>query len=332
MVTYLQPLILEMMTLSDTYHVPIMADQVIKLLKPENCRIAVDGTLGGGGHAIRMLQRMPEGATLYGIDRDPEAIEAATARINAELDNTSGKSFIPIRGNFFDMKKLLEARGVYKVDAVLLDLGVSSRQFDAENRGFSYRYPNAQLDMRMDTDANFTAKDLVNTYSEDELCRVFRDYGEERYARQIARNIVRWREKKLIETTGELEAIVKASLPEKILKTKGHPCRTVFQAIRIEVNGELDGLEGAVESAVDILNTDGRIAVITFHSLEDRILKTLFKRLQNPCTCDPKAPICTCGKVPTVEPLTKKPIIADEAELERNPRARSAKLRAVRKL
>ncbi|MEA4971198.1 MAG: 16S rRNA (cytosine(1402)-N(4))-methyltransferase RsmH [Candidatus Pelethousia sp.] len=308
-------------------HTPIMVEQVLSLLEPQRGGVFVDGTLGGGGHAQAVLSLLPPGAKLYGVDRDAAAIAAATERLTP-----FGARFIPLRGNFFRMAELLREQGETGVDGILLDLGVSSHQLDTPERGFSY-HDDAPLDMRMDASAPLSAYDVVNGYSADDLCRIIRDYGEERYASRVARAIVRARETQgPITGTVRLAQIVKSAIPAANRREGPHPARRTFQALRIEVNGELEGLEAAIESAHNLLRSGGRMAVITFHSLEDRIVKQAFRRFENPCTCDPRAPICTCGRRPTVRILTKKPIEAGEAELNENPRARSAKLRAIEKL
>ena len=288
--------------------------------------VFVDGTLGGGGHAEAVLERLPEDGRLYGIDRDGAAIAAASARLAR-----FGEAFTAIRGNFFDMKRLLAAQGVTEVDGILLDLGVSSYQLDTPQRGFSY-HEDAPLDMRMDPSAPLSAYDVVNGYPAEELTRIIREYGEERYASRVANAIVREREKAPLNSTVRLAEIVKLALPAPARREAQHPARRTFQALRIEVNGELEGLSAALNDAHDLLRSGGVLAVITFHSLEDRIAKQAFKTFEHPCTCDPHAPVCTCGKTPTAKVLTKKPIVADEAELQQNPRARSAKLRAIQKL
>ncbi len=308
-------------------HTPIMVEQVLALLEPRRGGVFVDGTLGGGGHAQAVLSLLPPGAKLYGIDRDAAAIAAATERLKP-----FGARFIPLRGNFHRMAELLREQDETGADGILLDLGVSSHQLDTPERGFSY-HDDAPLDMRMDTSALLSAYDVINGYSAEDLFRVIRDYGEERYASRVARAIVRARETQgPIAGTVRLAEIVKSAIPAANRREGPHPARRTFQALRIEVNGELEGLEAAIESAHNLLRSGGRMAVITFHSLEDRIVKQAFKRFENPCTCDPRAPICTCGRRPTVCILTKKPIEAGEAELCENPRARSAKLRAIEKL
>lgn len=308
------------------HHIPILRETVVSLLNPMRGGVFVDGTLGSGGHAEAVLERLPEGGRLYGIDRDGAAIAAASARLAR-----FGEAFTAIRGNFFDMKRLLAAQDVTEVDGILLDLGVSSHQLDTPQRGFSY-HEDAPLDMRMDPSAPLSAYDVVNGYPAEDLARIIREYGEERYASRVANAIVREREKAPLNSTVRLAEIVKLALPAPARREAQHPARRTFQALRIEVNGELEGLSAALNDAHDLLRSGGVLAVITFHSLEDRIAKQAFKTFEHPCTCDPHAPVCTCGKTPTAKVLTKKPIVADEAELQQNPRARSAKLRAIQKL
>ena len=312
--------------MSGFHHIPILRDTVVSLLAPQRGGTFVDGTLGGGGHAEAVLERLPEGGRLYGIDRDGAAIEAASLRLAR-----FGEAFTAIRGNFFDMKRLLAGQGVMEADGILLDLGVSSHQLDTPERGFSY-HEDAPLDMRMDPSAPLSAYDVVNGYPAEALARIIREYGEERYAMRVANAIVREREKAPLDSTVRLAEIVKRAMPAPARREQQHPARRTFQALRIEVNGELAGLSDALTDAHDLLRSGGMFAVITFHSLEDRIVKQAFKTFENPCTCDPRAPICTCGKKPTARMLTKKPIVAEEAELKENPRARSAKLRAIQKL
>ncbi len=307
-------------------HIPVMLNEVIHYLQPERGGVFVDGTLGGGGHSEAILKHLPSGSHLYGIDRDPEALEAATSRLAAFQDR-----FTPIHGNFFDMPALLRQFDINHADGIILDFGVSSHQLDTPDRGFSYR-EDAPLDMRMDQTAPFSARDLVNSYSYEQLCRILWDYGEERYAARIADRIVRERAVRPIETTVQLMDIVYAAMPKKGRAEQQHPARRTFQAIRIEVNGELDGLSDAIERAHDLLNPKGRLVILTFHSLEDRIVKLTFRKFEHPCTCPPKAPVCVCGKKPTAVILTKKPVTLGEEELKNNPRASSSKLRAIEKL
>jgi 16S rRNA (cytosine1402-N4)-methyltransferase len=304
-------------------HTPIMVSDVLELMKPERGGIFVDGTLGGGGHAQAVLERLGDRGMLCGIDRDDDALRAASARLSR-----FGDRFVPIKGNFFDMKQLLLSRGITKVDGILLDLGVSSYQLDAAERGFSYRHE-APLDMRMDQSAPLSAKIVVNEWPEEELRRIFWEYGEEKFSGRIAQRIAERRKTKPIETTTELAELIKGAIPAKFKNEPQHPARRCFQAIRIAVNGELDGLNDAVRSAHDLLNPGGRLAIITFHSLEDRIVKNAFRSFENPCTCPKSAPVCICGKKPTAKVLTRHPIVASEQEQKENSRSTSAKLRAI---
>ena len=305
------------------HHVPIMVSEVLALLEPARGGIFVDGTLGGGGHAEAVLSAMPETGRLFGIDRDDEALRAAGARLSR-----FGDRFTAIKGNFFDMKSLLKDYGVEKVDGILLDLGVSSHQLDAAERGFSYK-AEAPLDMRMDRSAPLTARTVVNTWSEAELKRIFYEYGEEKFSAKIAARIVERRREQPIETTTELAELIKGAIPAKFRNEPQHPARRCFQAIRIAVNGELDGLHDAIQAAHDLLNPGGRLAILTFHSLEDRIVKNAFRTFENPCTCPKSAPVCICGKKPTAKVLTRHPLVASEQEQKENSRATSAKLRAI---
>ncbi len=305
------------------HHVPIMVSEVLELLEPARGGIFVDGTLGGGGHAEAVLSALPEGGRLFGIDRDDEALRAAGARLAR-----FGDRFTAIKGNFFDMKRLLSEYGIYRVDGILLDLGVSSHQLDAAERGFSYK-AEAPLDMRMDQSAPLTARTVVNEWSEAELKRIFWEYGEERFSGKIANRIVERRKESPIETTTELAELIRGAIPAKFRNEPQHPARRCFQAIRIAVNGELDGLNDAIRAAHDLLNPGGRLAILTFHSLEDRIVKNAFRTFENPCTCPKSAPVCICGKKPTAKVLTRHPLIASEQEQKENSRATSAKLRAI---
>ncbi|MDO4568406.1 MAG: 16S rRNA (cytosine(1402)-N(4))-methyltransferase RsmH [Clostridia bacterium] len=312
--------------MSDFAHIPVLLEEALSLLRPERGGVYIDGTLGGGGHARAVLDKLDMASKLVGIDRDSEAIAAAS-----EALKPYGSRFTAIRGNFFDMKRLLAAAGIGATDGILLDLGVSSHQLDSCNRGFSYR-EDAPLDMRMDAAQALSAYDVVNGYSFEELARIIREYGEERYAGRVAGQIVKEREARAIESTAQLAEIVRKAIGGAGRREAQHPARRTFQAIRIEVNGELDGLEGALRDAESLLRPDGVLAVITFHSLEDRIVKRTFRSLEHPCICDRRAPVCTCGKVPTSRALTKRPITPTEAELARNARSHSAKLRAIEKL
>ena len=307
-------------------HTPVLLSETISLLAPERGGVFVDGTLGGGGHAAAVLERLPIGGRLIGIDRDGEALRAAGERLKPY-----GERFFALHGNFFNMRALLEGEGIGALNGVLLDLGVSSHQLDSPERGFSYRL-DAPLDMRMDLSEPRSAYDVVNGYSIEALTRILRDYGEERFSRRIAERISRAREKKPIQTTAELAEIVREAIPGKFRAEPQHPARRTFQAVRIEVNGELGGLDRAVEDACALLQSGGRLCIITFHSLEDRIVKQAFRRFENPCVCPPDAPVCVCGRRPTARILTKKPLVASAAEAAENPRATSAKLRAVERL
>lgn len=307
-------------------HEPVLLNEVLQWMDVRPDGVYCDGTLGGGGHSGAMLRESGGTATLYGIDRDMMAINAASERL-AQFGG-----FHALHGNFHDGKELLQAAGAPLLDGVLLDLGVSSPQLDKGERGFSY-HEDAPLDMRMDTTQGITAADLLNTASESEIARIIKDYGEEKWAARIAHIICEHRAKKPMETTFDLVHAVDAAIPKAVRrKDDGHPARRTFQAIRIAVNDELDPLDRALCDFVDCLKPGGRLLVITFHSLEDRLVKRCFQRLQNPCTCPPKAPICTCGKKPLVKVLAKGAVPPTDEEVERNPRARSAKLRVCQKL
>ena len=309
------------------HHVPIMVKEVMDLLLPARGGVFVDGTLGGGGHSEAILQLLPEGGRLFGIDRDETALQAATARLAP-----FGEKFTALHGNFFHMKSLLLQKGVTAANGILLDLGVSSYQLDEPSRGFSYK-AEAPLDMRMDQSAALTAYDVVNGYPEKELVRIFREYGEERFSPMIARRIVEKRDAKPIETTTELAETIAGAIPAKFrYKEQQHPARRCFQAIRIEVTGELQGLREAVDGCIDLLTPGGRLVILTFHSLEDRIVKTAFKTAENPCICPPKSPQCVCGRRPYGRILTKHPLTACEAEQRENSRSACCKLRALEKL
>ena len=308
------------------HHTPVLLEEALALLAPSRGGVFVDGTLGGGGHAEAVLRQLPETGRLIGIDRDREALTAAQKRLASY-----GARFEAVHGNFFDMRPLLAKAGVTQVNGILLDLGVSSHQLDTPERGFSYR-ADAPLDMRMDREAGLTAREVVNTYPEAALARILRDYGEERFAGRIAARIVNIRKENGIETTAQLANIVKEAIPAKFRNEPQHPARRTFQAIRIEVNGELFGLRGAVEQAHDLLQTGGRLCIITFHSLEDRIVKQTFRMFERPCTCPPSAPVCICGKLPTAKILTKKPLTCTQSEAAANSRSTCAKLRCIEKL
>ena len=302
-------------------HKSVLLDECIENLQIKPDGIYVDGTLGGGGHSYEICRRLSDKGRLIGIDQDSAAIEAAGRR----LEEFAGKVTI-IRSNYCEMKAELAKLGITSVDGVILDLGVSSYQLDDADRGFTYR-EDTLLDMRMDQRQPFTARDVVNEYSEMELYRIIRDYGEDKFAKNIAKHIVSARKEKAIETTGELIHIIKAAIPAKVRAVGGHPAKRTFQAIRIEVNHELDVLRDSLDDMIDLLNDGGRICIITFHSLEDRIVKTIYRKNENPCTCPREFPVCICGKKSKGTVITRKPIVPGEEELEENSRAGSAKLR-----
>ena len=298
-------------------HKSVLLNETIDGLNIKPDGIYVDGTLGGGGHAYEVCRRLGEKGSIVGIDQDAAAIEAASARLK-----DFGEKVTIVRSNYCDMKSKLHELGIDKVDGIVLDLGVSSYQLDTAERGFSYR-EDAPLDMRMDTRQKMTARDIVNDYTEADLYRVIRDYGEE----NIAKHIVQARAVKPVETTAELSEIIRASIPMKFQKKSGHPAKRTFQAIRIELNRELDVLRDSLDDMIDLLNPGGRLCIITFHSLEDRIVKSAFRKNENPCTCPPDFPVCVCGKKSKGSIITKKPILPSEEELEYNSRSKSAKLR-----
>jgi len=307
-------------------HIPVLYNEVMEWMNPKPDGVYADGTLGGGGHSGGILSLTGGTGTLYGIDRDLNAIAAASERLKAY------PGFHALHGNFHDAKQLLAEAGAPLLDGALLDLGVSSPQLDHGERGFSY-HEDAPLDMRMDTTQGMTAADLLNTATEQELCRIIRDYGEEKWAARVASMIVEHRKQKPMATTFDLVHAVDAAIPKAVRrKDEGHPARRTFQAIRISVNDELDPLDKAVCDFVDRLKPGGRMLVITFHSLEDRMVKRCFQRLANPCTCPPSFPVCVCGKKPQVRVLAKGAVAPSDAEVAGNPRARSAKLRVCEKL
>lgn len=308
-------------------HYSVLLNETIENLNIKPDGIYVDGTLGGGGHAYQVALRLSEKGRLIGIDQDADAIAAAGERLRE-----FGDKITIIRSNYANMKEELHRIGVEKVDGIVLDLGVSSFQLDTPERGFTYRDENAPLDMRMDDRQSLTAKDIVNGYSEMDLYRIIRDYGEDKFAKNIAKHIVQERAKKPIETTGELTEIIRASIPMKVQVTGGHPAKRTFQAIRIELNKELEVLQNNLDDMIDLLNPGGRICIITFHSLEDRIVKTNFKRNENPCTCPSDFPVCVCGKKSKGKVVTRKPILPSEEELEVNSRSKSAKLRVFERV
>ena len=302
-------------------HYSVMLTETINELNIKPDGIYIDGTLGGAGHSYEIVKRLSEKGHLYGIDQDEAAIEAASERLKDFKDVTT-----IIRANYKDAVRLVKEQGIKGADGILLDLGVSSYQLDTVERGFTYKY-DTPLDMRMDTRQRLTAKEIVNTYSQKDLARIIRDYGEDDFAQNIAKHIVSEREKKEIETTFELNEIIKAAIPMKIRKTGGHPSKQTFQALRIECNHELDVLRDSLDEMIDFLNPGGRIAIITFHSLEDRIVKTCFKKNEDPCTCPKNFPVCVCGNVSKGKVITRKPILPSEDELNENSRSKSAKLR-----
>ena len=306
-------------------HKSVLLSETISNLNIREGGVYVDGTLGGGGHALEILKASGATGTLVGIDQDGDAIEAAGKRLAPY-----GERVRIVRGNYADMPAILRDLGIETVDGILLDLGVSSYQLDEASRGFSYM-ADAPLDMRMDQRGAVTAADIVNGYSEQELTRVLRDYGEEKFARRIAANIVERRQAEPISTTGELVEIIRASIPMKA-QQGGHPAKKTFQALRIELNGELTVLKDSIDAMADLLSDGGRLAIITFHSLEDRIVKEAFRRLENPCTCPPDFPVCVCGKKPKGKIITRKPIAPTSGEQSLNSRSKSAKLRVFERV
>ncbi len=303
-------------------HTTVLKTETVDGLCVRKDGLYVDMTLGGGGHSEEILRR---GGRVIGIDQDSAALSAASERLRP-----FGAAFTPVKSNFQQIKSVLSAMGVETVDGILADLGVSSPQLDEAERGFSYMQ-DAPLDMRMDREAAFSAKELIRTYSENDLREIIASYGEERWAKRIAQFIVEARKENPIETTGELVSIIKAAVPKGARRDGPHPAKRTFQAIRIAVNQELDVLSSVLEDAVDVLSPGGRISIITFHSLEDRIVKNAFLQGAVGCTCPKEYPVCVCGKKPTLRIITKKPILPSQAELEENPRARSAKLRIAEK-
>ena len=307
-------------------HYSVMLNETIEQLNIRPDGIYVDGTLGGAGHSSEIAKRLTTGR-LIGIDQDADAIAAASERLKDYKDKVT-----IVRSNYAQMKEVLHNLGIEKVDGILLDLGVSSFQLDTPERGFTYRSEDAPLDMRMDDRQKLTARDIVNEYSEMELFRIIRDYGEDRFAKNIAKHIVSAREQKPIETTGELNAIIKGAIPMKVQVTGGHPSKRTYQAIRIELNHELDELRDNLDDMIELLNDGGRCCIITFHSLEDRIVKSAFKKNENPCTCPSNFPVCVCGNKSRGHVVTRKPILPSEKELEENSRSKSAKLRVFERV
>jgi 16S rRNA (cytosine1402-N4)-methyltransferase len=307
-------------------HKSVLLDETIENLNIKPDGIYVDGTLGGGGHSYEIAKRLTGGGKLIGIDQDEDAIKAAGERL-AQF----GDTVTIVRNNYCNMNLVLDELGIERVDGIVLDLGVSSYQLDTADRGFSYN-EDAPLDMRMDRRQPLTAKNIVNEYSEYDLYRIIRDYGEDRFAKNIAKHIVQARENQEITTTFELNEIIRAAIPAKVRATGGHPSKRTYQAIRIELNRELDVLENSIDMMIDRLNKGGRMCIITFHSLEDRIVKSRFKINENPCTCPPDFPVCVCGKVSKGKVITRKPILPSDEELEENKRAKSSKLRVFEKI
>ena len=305
----------------DFKHISVLLDETIDGLDIKPDGIYVDGTLGGGGHSYEILKRLSPKGRLIGIDQDGEALKAAGERLK-EFEN----QITLVRSNYCEIDKVLKELNVEKVDGILLDIGVSSYQLDNLERGFSYK-SDAPLDMRMDTRQELTAADVVNTYSENELFKIIKDYGEDKFAKNIAKHIVLARKEKPLETTKELSEVIKRAIPMKVQAKGGHPAKKTFQAIRIEVNQELTVLKESIDKMIDLLKPNGRICIITFHSLEDRIVKTKFRENENPCTCPPNFPVCVCGKKSKGKVITRKPIIPSEDEIEENKRTKSSKLR-----
>lgn len=302
-------------------HYSVLLNETIDNLNIKPDGIYVDGTLGGGGHSYEIASRLTTGH-LYGFDQDTDALKAAGERLKPFSDRVT-----TIHSNYEFMKEKLLEQGVTKVDGIMLDLGVSSFQLDEADRGFTYRVDDAPLDMRMDKDKEMTAADIVNTYSPEDLTRVLFTYGEEKFSKQIVKNIVKEREKAPILTAGQLNKIIAESIPKKAQVGQGHPSKRTYQALRIELNRELTVLEDHIDDMIDLLNPGGRLCIITFHSLEDRITKVAFKRNEDPCTCPKDFPVCVCGKKSKGKVISRKPILPSEKELEENSRSKSAKLR-----
>lgn len=306
-------------------HVSVLLDETISQLQIKEDGIYVDGTMGGAGHSYQICKRLGDKGRLIGIDQDDAAIVTGTERLREFGDKVT-----IVRSNYCNIRQVLTELGIEKVNGILLDLGVSSYQLDTADRGFSYK-EDGPLDMRMDKRKELTARDIVNNYSEMELFRIIRDYGEDKFAKNIAKHIVRMRQEKPIETTYELNEAIKAAIPMKVRKNTGHPSKKTFQAIRIELNKELEVLNHTLQDMIDLLEEEGRICIITFHSLEDRIVKSIFRKNENPCTCPPDFPVCMCGKKSKGKVITRKPILPSEEEIAQNRRAKSAKLRVFEK-
>jgi 16S rRNA (cytosine1402-N4)-methyltransferase len=307
-------------------HTSVLLGETIEALNIKPDGVYMDGTLGGGGHAYEVCKRLGDKGRFYGIDQDEAAIKAAGERLKEFGDKVT-----IIRNNYCNAKEALREKSVESVDGIVLDLGVSSYQLDTVDRGFTYKY-DTPLDMRMDQRQSLTARDIVNDYDEKSLYRIIKDYGEDQFAKNIAKHIVMRRQEKPIETTFELNEIIKAAIPAKMRATGGHPSKRTFQAIRIECNHELDVLKNSLEDMIGMLNPEGRLCIITFHSLEDRIVKNCFRKMENPCTCPPEFPVCVCGKVPLGKATPRKPILPSEEELAVNSRSKSAKLRVFERI
>ena len=314
------------MAVLDFEHIPVLLNETLEYLDPKPGGVYIDGTLGGAGHSSEIVKRIVPGGVLIGIDQDSNAIDAAKRRLEAYKDNV-----VIVRDNFRNIKTIALQKGFKEVDGILLDIGVSSHQLDEKERGFSYMH-DGPLDMRMDTESSLDASDIVNNSSEQELIRILRDYGEEKWAVRIAKFIAEERKNNRIDTTFKLADIIQRAIPAAARRDGGHPAKRTFQALRIAVNDELQVLEEAVTNAAGLLKPGGRLVVITFHSLEDRIVKKIFNNMEKPCTCPPQLPVCACGKEPLLRVITKKPVTAGEEELKTNTRSKSAKLRAAERV
>ncbi len=314
------------MAVLDFEHTPVLLNETLEYLDPKPGGVYIDGTLGGAGHSSEIIKRIVPGGKLLGIDQDSNAIDAAKRRLEAYKDNV-----VIVRDNFRNIKAIALQKGFKEVDGILLDIGVSSHQLDEKERGFSYMH-DGPLDMRMDTESSLNASDIVNNISEQELIRILRDYGEEKWAVRIAKFIAEERKNSRIDTTFKLVDIIQRAIPAAARRDGGHPAKRTFQALRIAVNDELQVLEEALIDAARLLKPGGRLVVITFHSLEDRIVKKIFNNMEKPCTCPPQLPVCACGKEPLLRVITKKPVTAGEEELKTNTRSKSAKLRAAERV